>query len=355
MPGKDNKIIKVGSRKSQLALIQTEFVIAELKKIHTDHEFEIVTISTTGDKILDVALSKIGEKALFTKELEVALEKEEVDFVVHSLKDLPTSLPPGMVVGGVMEREDPRDALVIKSGSDVRSLSGLPAGSVLGTSSLRRAAQLRQKHPGLVFNDVRGNLNTRFRKLDDKDGKYAGLILAAAGVSRMGWADRITEHLSPDCCLHAVGQGALGIECREDDRDTLALLEVLNHRDTVLATVAERAFMKKLEGGCSVPVGVSTVVDDSSVRLVGGVWSLDGTEFLKGEEEGEFQEKDEGSPPKKTKNGDLPGTFAAIKAENLDQDELSTAEQVGSKLAQQLIDQGADKILREAKSQNEKS
>ena len=167
----DNKILMVGSRKSQLALIQTKYVISELKKIRPEYNFEIVEMSTVGDNVLDKALSKIGEKSLFTKELEVALEKGDVDFVVHSMKDLPTTLPPGMVIGAVLEREDPRDAVIIKSNSEWKGLKDLPAGSVVGTSSLRRAAQLRSAYPDLVFQDVRGNLNTRLRKLDDAEGK----------------------------------------------------------------------------------------------------------------------------------------------------------------------------------------
>ena len=166
----DNKIMMVGSRKSQLALIQTKFVISELKKIRPEINFEIVEMSTVGDNVLDKALSKIGEKSLFTKELEVALEKGDVDFVVHSMKDLPTTLPPGMVIGAVLEREDPRDAVIIKSNTDWKGLKDLPGGSVVGTSSLRRAAQLRSAYPDLVFQDVRGNLNTRLRKLDDPEG-----------------------------------------------------------------------------------------------------------------------------------------------------------------------------------------
>ena len=204
--GNTKQVLMVGSRKSQLALIQTRFVISELKKIRPELEFEIVEMSTVGDNVLDKALSKIGEKSLFTKELEVALEKRDVDFVVHSMKDLPTTLPPGMVIGAVLEREDPRDAVIIKSDSPSKSLAELPPGSVIGTSSLRRAAQLRSAYPGLVFQDVRGNLNTRLRKLDDPQGPYSALILAVAGVARMGWAERISQHLDADLCLHAVGQ-----------------------------------------------------------------------------------------------------------------------------------------------------
>ena len=239
-------VMMVGSRKSQLALIQTRFVISQLKKIKPELNFEIVEMSTVGDNVLDKALSKIGEKSLFTKELEVALEKGDVDFVVHSMKDLPTTLPPGMVIGAVLEREDPRDAVIIKANTEWSSLSDLPPGSVVGTSSLRRAAQLRSAYPGLVFQDVRGNLNTRLRKLDAEDGVYSALILAVAGVVRMGRSERISEYLDSDVCLHAVGHGALAVECRDSDRDTLHLLSHLHHKQTVLATIAERAFMKTL-------------------------------------------------------------------------------------------------------------
>ena len=244
--GNSTKVMRVGSRKSQLALIQTRFVIAELKKIRPEIDFEIVEMSTVGDNVLDKALSKIGEKSLFTKELEVALEKKDVDFVVHSMKDLPTTLPPGMVIGAVLEREDPRDAVIIKSSLTSKSLGELPHGSVIGTSSLRRAAQLRSAFPGLVFQDVRGNLNTRLRKLDDPAGPYSALILAVAGVQRMGWAERISQHLDSDLCLHAVGQGALAVECRDCDLNTLELLSNLHHKETVIATIAERSFMKTL-------------------------------------------------------------------------------------------------------------
>jgi len=350
MPGESLKTIKVGSRKSQLALIQTEYVIEQLKKTNPDTNFEIVSMSTTGDNNLAVALSKIGEKALFTKELETALEDKQVDFVVHSLKDLPTSLPPNMVIGAVLEREDPRDAAVLRVGSSASKLSDLSAGSVVGTSSLRRAAQLKVAHSSLEFQDVRGNLNTRLRKLDEEGGKYSALILAVAGITRMGWSDRISEFLEADSCMHAVGQGALGVECREDDEETLKLLSGLHHRETVLATVAERAFMKTLEGGCSVPVAVNTSVSSVDVSLTGGVWSLDGSKSLKATKTEQF--KQNSSSPKRRKS-DI-DTFAAIKAENLDQDELIAAELVGRSLADELLSQGAKSILEEAKSQNDK-
>jgi len=351
----DNKILMVGSRKSQLALIQTKYVISELKKIRPEYNFEIVEMSTVGDNVLDKALSKIGEKSLFTKELEVALEKGDVDFVVHSMKDLPTTLPPGMVIGAVLEREDPRDAVIIKSNSEWKGLKDLPAGSVVGTSSLRRAAQLRSAYPDLVFKDVRGNLNTRLRKLDDAEGPYSALILAVAGVVRMGWSERISEHLGGDVCLHAVGQGALAVECRDTDRDTLDLLSNLHHRLTVLATIAERSFMKTLEGGCSVPVAVETKVLDNSVSLVGGVWSIDGKQKLKGSKTVSFADGSDldGNDEPLAKKCKSNVNFAAVFAEIYPHRELTAAEQCGRYLATELISQGADKILAEAKAANE--
>jgi len=359
MPGDtntDNVVLRVGSRKSQLALFQTRFVITELQKIFTSHKFEIVEMSTLGDNVLDKALSKIGEKSLFTKELEVALEKGDVDFVVHSMKDLPTTLPPGMVIGAVLEREDPRDAVIIKSGSNSKSLSDLPNGSVIGTSSLRRAAQLRAAFPTLVFQDVRGNLNTRLRKLDDPSGPYSALILAVAGVSRMGWADRISQYLEGDLCMHAVGQGALAVECRDDDTDTLAMLANLHHRETVLATIAERSFMKTLEGGCSVPVAVNSKVLDNGVSLHGGVWSIDGMTSLKGKRVVNFVDDDDDlaadpTPAKKCKSN---VNFAAVFASLLPHSELIGAERCGRYLATDLIGRGAEKILKEAKEINNK-
>jgi len=357
MPGDtETVILKVGSRKSQLALFQTRYVIAELQKIFSSHKFEIVEMSTLGDNVLDKALSKIGEKSLFTKELEVALEKGDVDFVVHSMKDLPTTLPPGMVIGAVLEREDPRDAVIMKSGSTSKSLADLPNGSVIGTSSLRRAAQLRAAFPTLVFQDVRGNLNTRLRKLDDPSGPYSALILAVAGVSRMGWAERISQYLEGDLCMHAVGQGALAVECRDEDMDTLAMLANLHHRDTVLTTIAERSFMKTLEGGCSVPVAVNSKVLDNGVSLHGGVWSIDGKTSLKGKKVVNFVDDDDDlavdpTPIKRCKSN---VNFAAVFASLLPHSELICAEKCGRYLATELIGKGADKILKEAKEDNSK-
>lgn len=339
------KTLKVGSRKSELALIQTNHVISELQKLHPDHKFEVITMSTMGDKVLDVALSKIGEKALFTKELEIALEHKEVDFVVHSLKDLPTTLPPGMVIGSILEREDPRDAVIMKKGSEYSCLEEMPEKSVIGTSSVRRAAQLKAKFPKFKFEDIRGNLNTRLRKLDAEDGVYAAIILAVAGVSRMGWSERISEHLPSEVCMHAVGQGALGVECREGDEAIISLLSTLHHRETVLRAIAERAFLRKLEGGCSVPVAVQSNITQTGVSLSGGVWSLDGSTNIQDSKTILF---DDQNGAKRSKAS----AFVSIVAENVGEAELVAAERCGLELAEALIAQGAEAILNKAKADN---
>lgn len=344
--------MRVGSRKSELALIQTNHVIAQLKKINPDIEFEVVPISTVGDKVLDVALSKIGEKSLFTKELEIALHNNDVDFVVHSLKDLPTLLPDKMVIGSILEREDPRDAVIMKKGSEFTKLEQLPEGAIIGTSSLRRAAQLKAAYPSLVFRDVRGNLNTRLRKLDNSEGQnYAALVLAVAGVSRMGWSERISELLAPNQCMYAVGQGALGVECRQDDNNTLSLLAQLHHKETLLRAIAERGFLRTLEGGCSVPVAVNSSVQDGKMILTGGVWSLCGKQSLVQT----HQLQMEGSV---VAAGDMLNdnnkSYVGIVAANIDATELIVAEAVGVQLAEQLLAQGAKDILAAAKAENDK-
>ncbi|KAM7413708.1 hypothetical protein PAMA_020879 [Pampus argenteus] len=278
--GKVSRVIRIGTRKSQLARIQTDSVAAKLKELYPDINVEIVGMSTTGDKILDTALSKIGEKSLFTKELENALERNEVDLVVHSLKDLPTTLPPGFTIGAVLKRENPHDAVVLHPKHVGKTLDTLPENSMIGTSSLRRAAQLKKRFPHLEFKDIRGNLNTRLKKLDEKED-FAAIILAAAGLRRMGWEDRISQILGPEDCMYAVGQGALAVEVRARDTDILEMVSVLHDPDTVLRCIAERAFLRHLEGGCSVPVAVHTEVKDTQLYLTGAVYSLDGSDSLK--------------------------------------------------------------------------
>jgi hydroxymethylbilane synthase len=305
------RTIRIGSRKSQLALVQTYWVQEQLKKHFPERTFEVHTMSTQGDKILDVALAKIGDKGLFTKELEMGMLNHETDFAVHSLKDLPTRLPEGLILGCVTARENPADALVVHEKHKDKQLSTLPEGAVVGTSSLRRLAQLRYHYPHLSFKDVRGNLNTRLGKLDA--GEYDVLILAVAGLERLGMSDRIHQVISSDVSLHAVGQGALGIECRTDDTEILELLKVLEHKPTALRCYAERAFLRELEGGCQVPIGVNTDLEGDTLTLTGMVASLDGQRLVKDSVTGA----------------------------------ASNAEQLGIELAQRLRQQGAQEILQE--------
>jgi hydroxymethylbilane synthase len=273
------RTIKIASRKSQLALVQTYWVQAELQKHFPDRTFEIETMSTQGDKILDVPLAKIGDKGLFTKELEVKMLDNTADIAVHSLKDLPTNLPAGLVLGCITERENPADALVVNAKNQQYQLETLPAGSVIGTSSLRRLAQLRHHYPHLVFKDVRGNVITRLEKLDS--GDYDALILAAAGLGRLDLGNRIHQLIPPEISLHAVGQGALGIECRIDDQEVLEVLKSLEHPATTARCIAERSFLRSLEGGCQVPIGVNTLVEDDQLTLTGMVATLDGQTLIK--------------------------------------------------------------------------
>ncbi len=282
------RLVRIGSRKSQLALIQTHWVKDTLQTHFPEWQFEIQEVSTKGDKILDVALSKIGDKGLFTKELETSILSGETDFAVHSLKDVQTHLPEGLTLGCITEREDPSDALVVHPKHRDLQLETLPEGAVIGTSSLRRLAQLRHHFPQFQFKDIRGNLNTRLSKLDA--GEYDALVLATSGLKRMGWGERIQQTLSPDISLYAVGQGALGIECRSEDPDILPLLQVLAHTPTTLRCRAERAFLKDLEGGCQVPIGVHTVVSDQNLTLTGLVSSIDGQRWVKDTLSGPAQE-----------------------------------------------------------------
>ncbi len=303
--------IRIGSRKSQLALVQTYWVQEQLQKIFPDRNFEVHTMSTQGDKILDVALAKIGDKGLFTKELEQSMLNQEIDLAVHSLKDLPTRLPAGLILGAITEREDPADALVVRQQFQGNTLATLPPGSVVGTSSLRRLAQLRHHYPHLQFKDIRGNLNTRLAKLDA--GEYDALVLAVAGLQRLGMGDRIHQIISPEISLHAVGQGALGIECREDDPEILDLLKALEHQPTAQCCLAERAFLRELEGGCQVPIGVNTSFDGSILLLRGVIASVDGQRLVQGQIKGSAQQ----------------------------------SEVLGQQLARQLKSQGATEILAE--------
>ena len=273
------RTIRIGSRKSQLALVQTYWVQAQLQKSFPDITFEVHTMSTQGDKILDVALAKIGDKGLFTKELELSMINKEIDFAVHSLKDLPTNLPAGLTLAAITERENPADAVVLHEKYKGEKLETLPPGVVIGTSSLRRLAQLRHQFPHFTFKDVRGNLITRMAKLDA--GEYDALILAVAGLERLEMSDRIHQVLTPEISLHAVGQGALGIECRADDTEVIALLKAIEHPQTRDRCLAERSFLRVLEGGCQVPIGVNTAINGHELTLKGLVASVDGQQIVK--------------------------------------------------------------------------
>jgi hydroxymethylbilane synthase len=272
-------LLVIASRGSQLALWQARWVSAQLTAL--GHECRIEIVKTTGDKITDVPLAKVGTKGLFTKEIEEALLDGRADLAVHSLKDLPTELPEGLVLAAVPEREDPRDAVVGKC------LADLPRGAKVGTSSLRRAAQLRKLRPDLAIESVRGNLDTRLRKLDE--GQYDAILLAAAGLKRLGWGDRIAEILPAEIMCSAVGQGALAIETRASGAGFDAV-RAMDHADTHAAVLAERGVLGALGGGCQVPIGAHATVEGGKLRLLGLVASPDGGEVVRGESEGPASE-----------------------------------------------------------------
>uniref|UniRef100_A0A672IDD5 Porphobilinogen deaminase n=1 Tax=Salarias fasciatus TaxID=181472 RepID=A0A672IDD5_SALFA len=338
--GKVSRVIRIGTRKSQLARIQTDSVADKLKELYPDVHLEI------GESLPDLLpLLKIGEKSLFTKELENALEKNEVDLVVHSLKDLPTTLPPGFTIGAVLKRENPHDAVVLHPKHAGKTLDTLPENSVIGTSSLRRAAQLKKRFPHLDFKDIRGNLNTRLKKLDDKDD-FSAIILAAAGLRRMGWDDRISQILGPEDCMYAVGQGALAVEVRARDADILEMVSVLHDPDTVLRCIAERAFLKRLEGGCSVPVAVHTQVKDCQLYLTGAVYSLDGSESLKETMQTSIAAESEVSVDEQVQR-------VGVTAAKIPGDAQDRAEKLGADLADLLLGKGAKEILTVARQLND--
>ena len=301
------KIVKVGSRESALAMWQTEFVIQRLEEKTNDYIFEIVPIKTKGDKILDVALAKVGDKGLFTKELEQAMLDGEIDLAVHSMKDMPTVIVEGLTIAAILKRHDPHDVMVAIP--EITSFDALPEGAKVGTSSLRRRAQLLHIRPDLDIHEIRGNLNTRMRKMADEH--FDALILAAAGVERLGWSDKITEKLSYDICLPAVSQGAIGVECRADDAEILALTALIHDEATAVCVKAERALLKALEGGCQVPIGALAEIQGEQLYLRGIVGSLNGTILLKDQETGSIE----------------------------------TPEQIGITLAQRFLDNGAQQIL----------
>lgn len=307
--------IVVGSRQSALALTQTGYVIDMLRRVCEEQGlecgFEVRKIVTKGDRILDVTLSKVGGKGLFVKEIEQAMLDGEIDMAVHSLKDMPAELPEGLVIGAVPRREDPRDCIISRGGL---ALAELPKGARVGTSSLRRASQIKAARPDLAIESIRGNIDSRIRKLESEN--LDAIVLAAAGLHRMGWQDRISHYLEPDICLPAVGQGALAIECRESDSFMLEVLSHIRHEATALAVAAERSFLHRLNGGCQVPIGAFARVEDTGdggsrprITLAGMVGFPDGSELLRG-----------------VRTGDEP-------------------ERAGRELAQELLERGADRIL----------
>ena len=331
MEQRRDNIVRVGSRSSELAMIQTHTIISELEKIHPKLNFEVTTMKTIGDNILDKPLPNIGQTNLFTKELEIALESREVDMIVHSLKDLPTVLPPGMRVSVIYKRDNPTDALVLNQKHIGKSIHQLPSGSVIGTSSLRRIAQLKRTFPHLVFKSVRGNLNTRLRKLDTS-GEYDALILATAGIIRMGWKERISEELDPNLCMYAVGQGALAVETRSDDKFIVDLVSSLNDLYTLICCTAERQFLHGLGGGCSVPVGVISSINNDDLIIEGAVFSLDGSKLVK---------------DKLTSK--LPQDYEGLATSEI----VEFSVGVGTQLSRSLLDNGAGVILEEARMETD--
>lgn len=304
------RVIKVGTRQSALALTQTGQVIHELERLCEEYNlpftFETHKIVTKGDRILDVTLSKVGGKGLFVKEIEQALLDQTIDMAVHSMKDMPWELPEGLIIGAIPKRVDSRDVLIMKCGT---SLDDLPPGAKVGTSSLRRASQLQALRKDLVIEPVRGNIDTRIKKLETEG--FDAVVLAAAGLHRMNWEDRITCYLPKEVCIPAVGQGALAIECRGEDQELLALLTKYHHEETALHVRAERAFLGKLNGGCQIPIGAYAERDEES-----GVLKLTG---LVGAPEGD------------------PILIAAMNGED--------PEQLGNAVADKLLEAGADQIL----------
>lgn len=270
------RVVKVVSRDSALAMWQTNFVVDALRSVTDQYEFEIISLKTKGDKVLDVSLAKIGDKGLFTKELEDGLISGEMDFAVHSLKDIPTVLPEGLQLSAMLTRHNPADVLISEK---YNSLEELPQGAKVGTSSLRRKAQLLHKRPDLNIQDLRGNVNTRMRKL--KDENFDGIILAAAGVERMDWKDAVTEELSYDICLPAVSQGVIAIETRSDDPEIISLVKLIHDKESEICVQAERALLRALEGGCQIPIAGHAHIEGTDVVLDGLVGSIDGKTIIR--------------------------------------------------------------------------
>ena len=303
-----NQTVRIATRKSPLALWQAEFVRDSLLANNPDLKVELVKMVTQGDKILDTPLAKVGGKGLFVKELEVGMLNGDADIAVHSMKDVPVEFPDGLHLAVICEREDPRDAFVSNS---YKTFEDLPQGAKVGTSSMRRTCQIRAWRPDLEILDLRGNVNTRLRKLDD--GEYDAIILACAGLKRLGFEERIVQYLDPGFSLPAIGQGAVGIECRSDDPFINELIAPLNHTATATRVLAERAMNNRLEGGCQVPIGGFAELDGDTLLIRGLVGRPDGSEMVRGEIAGRVED----------------------------------AEMLGTKLAEDLLSRGAKEILRE--------
>jgi hydroxymethylbilane synthase len=282
--GKAEPVIRLGSRGSKLALWQAEFVQSEIER-RTGRKVGITRIKTTGDMILDVPLARVGGKGLFVKEIEEALLSGKIDLAVHSMKDVPTDLPDGLTIVAITRREDPRDAFLSVK---YRSFGELPRGAKLGTSSLRRQTQLLGIRPDLSVESLRGNLDTRIRKMEE--GRFDAIILAAAGLRRLGWESKITQYIPEEMSLPAIGQGALGIEVRSDDPETREAVSFLNDRETALAVRAERGFLKRLEGGCQVPIASHGRVEGDRITLQGMVGRPDGSEVIRGSAQGSISD-----------------------------------------------------------------
>ncbi len=280
-----DQTVRIATRKSPLAMWQAEHVAAELKQAHPGLEVELLGMSTQGDKILDTPLAKIGGKGLFVKELEQGMLAGSADIAVHSMKDVPVELPDGLHLPVIMQREDPRDAFV---SNNFQGLDELPQGATVGTSSLRRECQLRERRPDLKIAPLRGNVNTRLRKLDE--GEFDAIILASAGLIRLGFGQRIADFIEPEQSLPAIGQGAVGIECRVDDARVNALLEPLRHAETALCVSAERAMNHRLMGGCQVPIAGYAILQGDELYLRGLVGEPDGSQIIRAETRGAHQD-----------------------------------------------------------------
>lgn len=280
--------LNLGTRGSKLALWQAHKVAAELTNKIPSLQIEIKTIKTQGDKILDVALSKVGDKGLFTKEIENELLAGAIDLAVHSMKDLPVDMDPGLCIGAVLRREDNRDVLLSHKGY---RFANLPQGAVLGTSSLRRMAQIKARRPDLKIVDIRGNVETRINKMQEQD--LDGIVLAWAGIKRLGLTELVTDFLPSEIVLPAVGQGAIAIQVRSGDKTTRGLVNTVNDPDTLVAVNAERAFLKKLQGGCQVPIGSQALIEGDTIRIRGLVGSLDGLRLYCRDIEGPLEQGNE--------------------------------------------------------------